>query len=118
MRGELAPSDGRQLPELAREVGTGSALPAPDADLAVEVRQTPPDALHVGRPAAPPTLLQPQRRRRVPTLAVAPATRGQLVRRPGRAALHPRDEVIGRRWDQRGERTLAPHARRSVALED
>lgn len=53
------------------------------------------------------------------SLAVASAARGQLVLDPARATLDPRHEVLGRRRDQTDlQRSPAPHALRSVTLED
>src|SRR3954471_13005559 len=107
-----------QSPQLSRQVGPGPPLAALPPDGLLEGAENGGEPPLVGRPAAALALLQPVDRRAVPALAVAPPARGDLVLQPRRAALDPRDHVLGRGPDQGPEGAAAPDAGGAGPIQD
>ena len=101
-------------PSLRTQVPGGAALPPACRDRRLQVLHRRRQCCPVRRPAATLALVQPIARRGVPTLAVAPPAGRDLVLDPGRAALHPRDEMVGGGLHESGECSPAPHAALAV----
>ena len=110
IRGARADPSSVCSPPLALHVRPCPTLTAALRDRVVQPRQRGGQLLALGRPAAPHALLEPLHRTEVSALAVAPPAGGDLVLPPGRAALDPGDDVVGRRWHERREGSTAPEA--------
>src|SRR3954453_5097082 len=99
-----------QPTQLGVEVGARASLTALAGDGRLQGDQRPRQPGRVGGPAAPFALLQPVDGAAVPALGVAAAAGGDLVLDPGRAALQPRDDVLGGGAHQVPKLTATPDA--------
>lgn len=93
------------------------SLTAADPDRRTQASQRSVDRRDVRCPPAPDALVEPIDRRGVPALTVAASASGDFVLDPGRSALDPGDNMVGRRSDQRRKPAAAPQTSISVADE-
>jgi hypothetical protein len=108
-----------QPPQLPVEVGPRPPLPAALADRVAQRHQCALDGRAIRVPPARVALLAPGHGRGVTTRPVAARAGGELVLRPRRAALEPRDQMIdGGVTVAESQWPAAPHALQSVAFED
>lgn len=107
-----------QSPQLRLDVGPGPPLPTPPGDGGAQGLECGDHRGTIGFPAPTFAFVDPVGRGAVSTFAVAAGTGGEFVLDPRRTTLDARDQVFGGGPHPIGvDRSAAPHAGRTVAIE-